>query len=84
MGVEITCDGCSKGIGGDVFCEKCADEDAGAPLSERAEDEVIELSAAIACGDLRAAADALDRIAGHVDGWDEMVARGRYGRRAAA
>lgn len=82
MAVDVSCDGCGKDID-DTYCGSCAIRKSGnVDASDRTEDDLIDLAAALRRGDISAAEDALDRVAGGIEGWREFVERGRYSRAA--
>lgn len=84
MAIDVSCDGCGKDID-DTYCGTCAiKKSGGIDAPDRTEDDLIDLSAALRRGDIIAAEDALDRVAEAVEGWRDIVDRGRYSRAARA
>lgn len=85
MGISITCDKCSKDCDVETYCGTCYDSAQSDCDCDEATIEapdvgfdVTDLAAAIRRGDRHEAEAILDRIAGQIDGWSDMVSIGRY------
>lgn len=79
---KLYCFGCAE----DEFdsdCD-CNDVDCGSSAENVRDDDLIDLASSLRRGDIIAAEDALDRVARAVEGWRDLVDRGRYSRAACA
>ncbi|OWK34097.1 hypothetical protein [Sphingomonas dokdonensis] len=80
-GDKLYCRDCAENeFGDDADCCDCCDCCDGASVEDVRDDDIIDLAAALRRGDVIAAEDALDRVARAVEGWRDLVDRGRYSR----
>ncbi|HCB76779.1 MAG TPA: hypothetical protein DEP91_11520 [Sphingomonas bacterium] len=88
MGIEITCDKCSKDCDVETYCGTCYDLAQSDCNCDEASVEAPDVgfdvtsAAAIRRGDVSEAEHLLDKVAGQIDGWSDMVSIGRYSPRS--